>query len=56
MPFFLHWPAGNLARGRDVDTLTAHVDVLTDVDRSVRNRSAPKMSNLMEPIISPLIC
>lgn len=28
VPFFLHWPAGNLATGRDVETITAHVDVL----------------------------
>jgi arylsulfatase A-like enzyme len=28
VPFFLHWPAGNLATGRDVTTLTAGVDVV----------------------------
>ncbi len=28
VPFFVYWPAGNLIGGRDVDDLTAHVDVL----------------------------
>jgi arylsulfatase B len=28
VPFFVHWPAGGLKGGRDIDTLTAHVDVL----------------------------
>ncbi len=28
VPFFIHWPAGDLRGGRDVDTITAHVDVL----------------------------
>ena len=27
VPFFLHWPAGGFDAGRDVDRLTAHVDV-----------------------------
>ncbi|MGH2557801.1 MAG: arylsulfatase, partial [Thermomicrobiales bacterium] len=27
VPFFLHWPGGELDRGRDVATLTANVDV-----------------------------
>ncbi|MEO1525268.1 MAG: arylsulfatase [Planctomycetota bacterium] len=28
VPFFLHWPAKGLTQGRDVDTITAYVDVL----------------------------
>ncbi|MBK1834481.1 arylsulfatase [Roseibacillus ishigakijimensis] len=28
VPFFLHWPAGGFAEGRDVEELTAHIDVL----------------------------
>ncbi|NNJ24866.1 arylsulfatase [Alienimonas chondri] len=28
VPFFLHWPAGGFDEGRDVDRLTAHIDVL----------------------------
>ncbi|NOZ19846.1 MAG: arylsulfatase [Planctomycetes bacterium] len=27
-PFFLRWPAGGLGGGRDIDRLTAHIDVL----------------------------
>ncbi|MEL6111003.1 MAG: sulfatase-like hydrolase/transferase, partial [Planctomycetota bacterium] len=28
VPFFIHWPAKGLTAGRDVDTITAYVDVL----------------------------
>ncbi|HIM29098.1 MAG TPA: N-acetylgalactosamine-4-sulfatase [Planctomycetes bacterium] len=28
VPFFLHWPAGGLASARDVEVITAHVDVV----------------------------
>lgn len=28
VPFFLHWPAGGFDQPRDIDRLTAHVDVL----------------------------
>ncbi len=28
VPFFLHWPAGGYASSRDIDQLTAHIDVL----------------------------
>ncbi len=28
VPFFFHWPGGNLGRPRDVGTLAAHIDVL----------------------------
>ncbi|MCK0157303.1 arylsulfatase [Cellulophaga sp. F20128] len=28
VPFFIHWPQGNLTGGRDVAALTAHIDVL----------------------------
>ena len=28
VPLFIHWPGGGLADGRDVDPITAHVDVL----------------------------
>jgi arylsulfatase B len=28
VPFFVHWPAGNLYGGRDVTPITAHVDVV----------------------------
>ena len=28
VPFFVHWPAGNLTGGTDVDQLAAHIDVL----------------------------
>ena len=28
VPFFMHWPDGGLTGGRDIDQLTAHIDVL----------------------------
>ncbi len=28
VPFFVHWPSGGLVGGRDVEPITAHVDVL----------------------------
>ncbi|MCH2182423.1 MAG: arylsulfatase [Mariniblastus sp.] len=28
VPFFVHWPQGNLTGGRDVHPITAHVDIL----------------------------
>ena len=28
VPFFIHWPRGGLTGGRDIDTLSAHIDVL----------------------------
>ena len=27
VPFFIHWPAGGIKEGRDVDTLSQHIDV-----------------------------
>ncbi len=28
VPFFVHWPKGNLTGGKDIDTIAAHIDVL----------------------------
>ena len=28
VPFFLHWPAGGIDRGREISALSAHIDVL----------------------------
>lgn len=28
VPFFIHWPKGDLQGGRDIDTIAAHIDVL----------------------------
>lgn len=28
VPFFMHWPNGDLDGGRDIETLTAHIDIL----------------------------
>lgn len=28
VPFFIHWPAGGISKGRDIQSLAAHLDVL----------------------------
>lgn len=28
VPFFIHWPKGQLNKGKDISTLTAHIDIL----------------------------
>ena len=28
VPFFMHWPSGGMDKGKDIDTLCAHIDVL----------------------------
>ena len=28
VPFFIHWPRGQLTGGKDIDTLAAHIDIL----------------------------
>ena len=28
VPFFIHWPEGGFSKGQDIDTLTAHLDIL----------------------------
>ena len=32
VPFFIHWPAGGLHGGRDLNTLSAHIDVLPTLE------------------------
>ena len=31
VPFFIHWPEGNLVGGKDINALTAHIDVLPTI-------------------------
>lgn len=28
VPFFIHWPKGNLVGGKDIDALSAHIDIM----------------------------
>lgn len=56
VPFFMHWPKGGLTKGRDVEQLTAHVDVLpTLIDMC--DIAAPKDVKFdgtsLEPLINP---
>lgn len=54
VPFFVHWPQGNLSGGRDVDELTAHVDVLpTLID--LCDIEAPPSVNFDGQSITPLL-
>jgi arylsulfatase A-like enzyme len=43
VPFFIRWPAGGISGGRDVDNLTAHVDVLPTV-AELCGADVPKLS------------
>ena len=60
VPFFVHWPAGNIGGGRDVTGLTAHLDVLPTLadlcgipagDRSLDGKSFA--TALRNPSITP---
>ncbi len=56
VPFFMHWPAGGLTKGRDIEQITAHVDVLpTLID--ICGIEAPKHVDFdgvsLEPLINP---
>ncbi len=54
VPFFLHWPAKGWKTGRDIDRLTAHVDLLpTFID--LLDLPAPKGVNFDGTSIVPLL-
>ena len=54
VPFFMHWPKGGLTEGRDVEPITAHVDVLpTLIDMC--DIAAPKDVKFDGTSIKPLI-
>ncbi|MEO7651812.1 MAG: arylsulfatase, partial [Bryobacteraceae bacterium] len=54
VPFFLSWPKGNLGGGRDIDKLTAHVDVLPtlmDLCGLKRPGSLPMHGRSLKPLL-----
>ena len=54
VPFFLRWPKGKLQGGRDIDTLTAHVDILpTFMD--LTNTSLPGDLDLDGKSLKPVL-
>ncbi|MEM7370323.1 MAG: arylsulfatase [Bacteroidota bacterium] len=54
VPFFIRWPEGNIEGGRDIDALTAHVDLLPTL-ASLCNLSLPKEMSLDGVDMSPLL-
>ena len=54
VPFFIHWPEGGLIGGRDVDPITAHVDVLPTLADLCGIR-APKGVTLDGRSVRPLL-
>jgi arylsulfatase A-like enzyme len=54
VPFFMHWPNGKLTGGRDVDQLTAHIDMVpTLVDLcGIKHPGGPEMDGVsLKPIL-----
>jgi arylsulfatase B len=54
VPFFIHWPKGKLAGGRDINTLTAHIDILPTL-RDLCNLKRPKGPDLHGRSLKPLL-
>ncbi len=57
VPFFVRWPAGGVTAGRDIPTLTAHIDVLPTLMEYCGIKSRPEGAPLMHgrslvPLIS----
>ena len=38
VPLFFYWPGGGIAKGRDISTLTAHIDLLPTLAGPLRTR------------------
>ena len=55
VPFFVHWPAGGLAQGRDVPQLTAHIDVLPTLLEWTGAARAPGALPLHGRSLAPLL-
>lgn len=54
VPFFIHWPEGGLTGGRDVNPITAHVDVLPTL-ADLCGIQAPKGVKLDGRSVRPLL-
>ena len=54
VPFFIHWPKGNLQGGKDIGTLAAHIDVLPTL-AELCGISVPKEYDLDGLSLKPLL-
>ncbi|WP_315850019.1 arylsulfatase [Rhodopirellula sallentina] len=55
VPFFIHWPNGGLTGGKDIDTLTAHIDVLptlADLCKVEVSDQSPPDGVSLEPLLA----
>jgi arylsulfatase A-like enzyme len=55
VPFFVYWPAGGLAQGRDVPQLTAHIDLLPTLLEWTGAARAPGALPLQGRSLTPLL-
>jgi arylsulfatase A-like enzyme len=55
VPFFLHWPAGGYSKGRDIETLAAHIDVLPTLADLCKLPKPDKRYDLDGLSLSPLL-
>ncbi|GAA4237639.1 arylsulfatase [Postechiella marina] len=54
VPFYIRWPKGNIKGGKDIDVLTAHVDIIPTL-AGLCNLSVPKAMKLDGVDVSPLL-
>lgn len=54
VPLFFHWPAGGLQSGRDIETLTAHIDLLPTLADlcELRNRGTHISGTSWRPLLN----
>ena len=55
VPLFLHWPAGGYSKGRDLETLAAHIDVLPTLADLCKLPTPDKRYDVDGLSLSPLL-
>ena len=55
VPFFLHWPAGGYSKGRDIETLAAHIDILPTLSDLCKLPKPDKRYDVDGLSLSPLL-
>lgn len=55
VPFFLHWPAGGYSKGRDIESLAAHIDILPTLSDLCKLPKPDKRYDVDGLSLSPLL-
>ena len=55
VPLFLHWPAGGYSKGRDLETLAAHIDILPTLTDLCKLPTPDKRYDVDGLSLSPLL-